>query len=105
MTQLLLVQLPDRRQGWRVSELYRFGDLVGSQLFPGKADDVLGQSGIDQEDDEILMIQAAGDYQAATELVERYGTVHPAMAAALDRRVPLWEVTTIMSRETSNILR
>ena len=33
---------------------------------------------------EILMIQAAGDYQAATELVERYGTVHPAMAAAIE---------------------
>jgi hypothetical protein len=32
---------------------------------------------------EILTVQAMGDYQGATSLVERYGTVHPAMAAAL----------------------
>ncbi len=33
---------------------------------------------------EILMIQARGDYPGAQRLVERYGTVHPAMRAALD---------------------
>jgi hypothetical protein len=33
---------------------------------------------------EILMIQARGDYQGAQRLVERYGTVHPAMQAVLD---------------------
>jgi hypothetical protein len=32
----------------------------------------------------ILMIQALGDYDAALEMVERYGTVHPAMAAAIE---------------------
>jgi hypothetical protein len=30
------------------------------------------------------MIQARGDYQGAQRLVERYGTVHPAMQAVLD---------------------
>jgi hypothetical protein len=33
---------------------------------------------------EILMIQARGDYQGAQRLVERYGTVPPAMQAVLD---------------------
>jgi len=33
---------------------------------------------------EILMIQATGDYEGAQRLVVRYGTVHPAMQAALD---------------------
>ncbi len=33
---------------------------------------------------ELLMIQALGDYDAALEMVERYGTVHPAMAAAIE---------------------
>ncbi len=33
---------------------------------------------------ELLMIQALGDYDAAVSFVERYGTVHPAMAAAID---------------------
>ena len=32
---------------------------------------------------ELLMIQALGDYAAAQAFVERYGTVHPAMAAAI----------------------
>lgn len=32
---------------------------------------------------ELLMIQALGDYRAATAFVERYGAVHPAMAAAI----------------------
>ena len=32
---------------------------------------------------ELLMIQALGDYDAAVALVERYGTVHPAMAVAI----------------------
>ncbi len=32
---------------------------------------------------ELLMIQALGDYDAAVSFVERYGTVHPAMAAAI----------------------
>ncbi|MEJ2583441.1 MAG: hypothetical protein P8127_17725, partial [Acidobacteriota bacterium] len=32
---------------------------------------------------DLLMIQALGDYDAAVEFVERYGTVHPAMAAAI----------------------
>ncbi len=32
---------------------------------------------------ELLMIQARGDYEAAVEFVERYGTVNPAMAAAI----------------------
>jgi len=31
----------------------------------------------------LLMIQALGDYDAASEFVERYGTVNPAMAAAI----------------------
>ncbi len=33
---------------------------------------------------ELLMIQALGDYDAAVSFVERYGRVHPAMAAAID---------------------
>jgi hypothetical protein len=33
---------------------------------------------------ELLMIQALGDYDAALAMVERYGTVHPAMAAAIE---------------------
>jgi len=33
---------------------------------------------------ELLMIQALGDYDAALSMVERYGTVHPAMAAAIE---------------------
>jgi hypothetical protein len=33
---------------------------------------------------QLLMIQALGDYDAALALVERYGTVHPAMAAAIE---------------------
>jgi len=33
---------------------------------------------------ELLMIQALGDYEAALGFVERYGTVHPAMAAAIE---------------------
>jgi len=33
---------------------------------------------------ELLMIQALGDYDAALGFVERYGTVHPAMAAAIE---------------------
>jgi len=33
---------------------------------------------------ELLMIQARGDYNAATDFVTRYGTVHPAMAAAIE---------------------
>ena len=32
---------------------------------------------------ELLMIQALGDYDAAVAMVERFGTVHPAMAAAI----------------------
>jgi hypothetical protein len=32
---------------------------------------------------ELLMVQALGDYEAAAGLVERYGTLHPAMEAAL----------------------
>jgi hypothetical protein len=32
---------------------------------------------------ELLMIQALGDYQAALDMVERYGSVHPAMAEAI----------------------
>jgi hypothetical protein len=32
---------------------------------------------------ELLMIQALGDYGAAVEMVERFGTVHPAMSAAI----------------------
>ena len=32
----------------------------------------------------ILMVQALGDYDGARELVDRYGTVHPAMRSALD---------------------
>jgi hypothetical protein len=32
---------------------------------------------------ELLMVQALGDYEAAAALVERYGTLHPAMEAAL----------------------
>jgi hypothetical protein len=32
---------------------------------------------------EILMVQAVGDYDRARDLVGRYGTVHPAMVAAL----------------------
>ncbi len=32
---------------------------------------------------ELLMIQALGDYDAAVEFVGRYGTVHPAMAGAI----------------------
>lgn len=40
---------------------------------------------------EILMVQARGDYDGARELVSRYGTVHPAMRAALDelRDIPV----------------
>jgi hypothetical protein len=34
---------------------------------------------------ELLMIQAEGDYAAAVGFVERYGTVDPAMVAAIDR--------------------
>jgi hypothetical protein len=33
---------------------------------------------------ELLMIQALGDYGAALEMVERYGSVHPVMAAAIE---------------------
>jgi hypothetical protein len=33
---------------------------------------------------QLLMIQALGDYDAALAMVERYGTVHPAMAAAIE---------------------
>lgn len=33
---------------------------------------------------EILMVQAMGDYDGARDLVDRYGTVHPAMRSALD---------------------
>jgi hypothetical protein len=33
---------------------------------------------------ELLMIQALGDYEAAIAFVERYGTVHPAMVAAIE---------------------
>jgi hypothetical protein len=33
---------------------------------------------------DLLMIQALGDYDAAASLVERYGTVHPVMAAAIE---------------------
>jgi hypothetical protein len=33
---------------------------------------------------ELLMIQALGDYDAALAMVERYGTVHPAMVAAIE---------------------
>ena len=33
---------------------------------------------------ELLMIQALGDYDAALAMVERHGTVHPAMAAAVE---------------------
>jgi hypothetical protein len=33
---------------------------------------------------ELLMIQALGDYDAAVAMVDRYGTVHPAMVAAID---------------------
>ncbi len=33
---------------------------------------------------EFLMIQALGDYDAARALVERYGSVHPAMSAAIE---------------------
>ena len=33
---------------------------------------------------ELLMIQALGDYDAAVTLVERYGTVHPAMMTAIE---------------------
>jgi hypothetical protein len=33
---------------------------------------------------ELLMIQALGDYDAALDMVERYGSVHPAMSAAID---------------------
>ena len=33
---------------------------------------------------ELLMIQALGDYDAALAMVDRYGTVHPAMAAAIE---------------------
>ncbi len=33
---------------------------------------------------ELLMIQALGDYDAALSMVDRYGTVHPAMAAAIE---------------------
>ena len=33
---------------------------------------------------ELLMIQALGDYQGARDMVERYGSVHPAMAAAIE---------------------
>jgi hypothetical protein len=33
---------------------------------------------------ELLMIQALGDYEAALGFVERYGTVHPAMVAAIE---------------------
>jgi hypothetical protein len=33
---------------------------------------------------ELLMIQALGDYEAAVAFVEKYGTVHPEMAAAIE---------------------
>jgi hypothetical protein len=33
---------------------------------------------------ELLMIQALGDYEGALDMVERYGSVHPAMAAAIE---------------------
>ncbi len=33
---------------------------------------------------ELLMIQALGDHDAAVAMVERYGSVHPAMAAAIE---------------------
>jgi hypothetical protein len=33
---------------------------------------------------ELLMIQALGDYDGALDMVERYGSVHPAMAAAIE---------------------
>jgi hypothetical protein len=33
---------------------------------------------------EFLMIQALGDYEGALDMVERYGSVHPAMAAAIE---------------------
>jgi hypothetical protein len=33
---------------------------------------------------ELLMIQAVGDYEGALDMVERYGSVHPAMAAAIE---------------------
>ena len=33
---------------------------------------------------QLLMIQALGDYDAALVMVERYGTVHPAMVAAIE---------------------
>ena len=33
--------------------------------------------------DEIFKLEALGDYEAAVALVERYGTVHPAMDAAI----------------------
>ena len=33
---------------------------------------------------ELLMIQALGDYDAAVAMVEKYGTVHPMMMAAIN---------------------
>ena len=33
---------------------------------------------------ELLMIQALGDYDAALSMVERYGNVHPKMASAIE---------------------
>ena len=44
----------------------------------------LFQSAFEELAHELLMIQALGDYGAAIEMVERYGTVHPAMAVALE---------------------
>jgi hypothetical protein len=38
---------------------------------------------------ELLMIQALGDYDAAFDFVERYGAVHPAMAAAIQNLTDL----------------
>jgi hypothetical protein len=35
------------------------------------------------------MIQALGDYDGALAMVDRYGTVHPAMAAAIDNLTDL----------------
>jgi len=44
----------------------------------------LFQSAFEELAHELLTIQALGDYGAAIEMVERYGTVHPAMAVALE---------------------
>ncbi len=38
---------------------------------------------------ELLMIQAVGDYKGALDMVERYGSVHPAMASAIENLADL----------------